>query len=167
MPAAGRLWRRVFQEVGTEFPEFQTDRMYVDAMAMDLLRRPERYQVIVTGNLFGDILSDLAAELVGGIGLAPSANLHPGRHALYEPVHGSAPDIAGQNRANPMGAIACAALVLRQIGQGTAADEVESALRAAIRVGVTTSDLGGRAGTDEVGEWIADHLGTDGDGEGG
>ena len=159
MPAAGRLWRRVFREVGAEFPELETDAMYVDAMAMDLVRRPERYDVVVTGNLFGDILSDLAAELTGGIGLAPSANLHPGRHALYEPVHGSAPDIAGQDRANPMGAIACAALVLRQIGQGNAADEVEEALREAIRAGVTTADLGGDAGTREVGEWIADHLG--------
>ena len=122
MPAAGRLWRRAFQEVGAGFPEIETDIMYVDAMAMDLVRRPDRYQVVVTGNLFGDILSDLAAELTGGIGLAPSANLHPGRHALYEPVHGSAPDIAGRNQANPMGAIACAALVLRQIGQAGAAE---------------------------------------------
>jgi 3-isopropylmalate dehydrogenase len=163
MPAAGRLWRRAFQEVGAGFPEIETDIMYVDAMAMDLVRRPDRYQVVVTGNLFGDILSDLAAELTGGIGLAPSANLHPGRHALYEPVHGSAPDIAGRNQANPMGAIACAALVLRQIGQAGAADEVESAVRAAILAGVTTADLGGQAQTDEVGEWIADRLGEGGD----
>jgi 3-isopropylmalate dehydrogenase len=159
MPAAGRLWRRVFGEVGAEFPEMETDAMYVDAMAMDLVRRPDRYQVIVTGNLFGDILSDLAAELTGGIGLAPSANLHPGRHALYEPVHGSAPDIAGRNEANPLGAVACAALVLGRIGQREAAQEVERAIRAAIREGVTTADLGGSAGTEEVGRWIADHLG--------
>jgi 3-isopropylmalate dehydrogenase len=162
MPAAGRLWRRAFEEVGAEFPEMRTDAMYVDAMAMDLVRRPERYQVIVTGNLFGDILSDLAAELTGGIGLAPSANLHPGRHALYEPVHGSAPDIAGRNQANPLGAIACAALVLGQIGQREAAHEVEGAIRAAIREGVTTADLGGSAGTEEVGQWIAEHLGESG-----
>ncbi|HSG47400.1 MAG TPA: isocitrate/isopropylmalate family dehydrogenase, partial [Longimicrobiales bacterium] len=158
MPAAGKLWRRAFDAVGADFPDLQRDAMYVDAMAMDLVRRPDRYQVIVTGNLFGDILSDLAAELTGGLGMAPSANLHPGKHALYEPVHGSAPDIAGQNRANPMGAIACAVLVLRQLGQGEAATAVDGAMRAALARGVTTADLGGSGTTEEVGSWIADAL---------
>ena len=120
MPAAGRLWRRVFREVGAEFPELETDAMYVDAMAMDLVRCPERYDVVVTGNLFGDIPSDLAST--------------PRKFTTV-------------------------ALVVRQIGQGNAADEVEEALREAIRGGVTTADLGGDAGTREVGEWIADHLG--------
>ncbi|MEJ2539822.1 MAG: isocitrate/isopropylmalate dehydrogenase family protein [Gemmatimonadota bacterium] len=159
MPAAGRLWRRAFEAVARDFPEVETGAMYVDAMAMDLVRRPERYDVIVTGNLFGDILSDLAAEITGGIGLAPSANLHPGRHALYEPVHGSAPDIAGLNEANPMGAIACAALVLRQFGEDAAAGEVEAAILEAVADGPTTPDLGGTATTEEVGEWIAGRLG--------
>ncbi|MDT8341289.1 MAG: isocitrate/isopropylmalate dehydrogenase family protein [Longimicrobiales bacterium] len=158
MPAAGALWRRTFEAVGSDFPEVERDAMYVDAMAMDLVRRPERYQVVVTGNLFGDILSDLAAELTGGIGLAPSANLHPGRHALYEPVHGSAPDIAGKNVANPMGAIACAALALERSGAERAAGAVERALVRALRAGVTTPDLGGRRSTEEVGTWIADAL---------
>jgi 3-isopropylmalate dehydrogenase len=126
---------------------------------MDLVRRPDRYEVVVTCNLFGDILSDLAAEITGGLGMAPSANLHPGRHALYEPVHGSAPDIAGQNRANPMGAIACAALVLRGLDQADAADRVERAVRDALEEGVTTPDLGGDRTTEEVGEWIAARLG--------
>ena len=160
MPAAGRLWRRAFQAVGEEFPEVEQDAMYVDAMAMDLVRRPQRYQVIVTGNLFGDILSDLAAELTGGLGMAPSANLHPGRHALYEPVHGSAPDIAGQNRANPMGAIACAGLILGQLGVSEAADAVDRALRGAVAAGVTTPDLDGDRTTEQVGAWVADALGS-------
>jgi len=166
MPAAGRLWRRVFREVAEAFPGIQVDEMYVDAMAMDLVRRPDRYQVVVTCNLFGDILSDLAAEITGGLGMAPSANLHPGRHALYEPVHGSAPDIAGQNRANPMGAIACAALVLRQIGQADAAGRVDAAVGEALEAGVTTADLGGAHGTEEVGAWIAARVGPNQGGEG-
>ena len=158
MPAAGKLWRRAFAEVGAEFDGIQQDMMYVDAMAMDLVRRPERYQVIVTGNLFGDILSDLAAELVGGLGMAPSANLHPGRHALYEPVHGSAPDIAGQGIANPLGAIACAGLILGQLGCREGADAVDAAIRASLAKEVATPDLGGVATTEEVGAWIAATL---------
>jgi len=158
MPAAGALWRRAFETVSAEYPEIRSDAMYVDAMAMDLVRRPEEYQVLVTGNLFGDILSDLAAELTGGLGMAASANLHPGRHALYEPVHGSAPDIAGENRANPLGAIACASLVLRQLGQDGAADAVDLAIRASLAEGVRTPDVGGDFNTEEVGAWIADRV---------
>jgi 3-isopropylmalate dehydrogenase len=135
--------------------------MYVDAMAMELVRRPSRFQVIVTGNLFGDILSDLAAALVGGLGLAASANLHPGRHALFEPVHGSAPDIAGTGRANPMGAIACAAMMLRHLELPDAAEAVERAWTAALEQRATTEDLGGDRSTEEVGAWIADRIGTE------
>lgn len=158
MPSAGALWRRAFAAVGEEFPEVEQDAMYVDAMAMDLVRRPHRYEVIVTGNLFGDILSDLAAELTGGLGTAPSANLHPGRYALFEPVHGSAPDIAGSGVANPMGAIACAALVLRHLGAHHPADAVDQAVRRAVTEGVRTPDLGGTETTESVGSWIADAV---------
>lgn len=158
MPAAGRLWRRVFGEIAGEFPEIETDIMYVDAMAMDLVRRPSRYEVIVTGNLFGDILSDLAAELVGGLGAAASANVHPGRHALFEPVHGSAPDIAGQGVANPLGAVASTALLLDHLGEVDAARAVEEAVLAAVGQGVRTSDMGGSLSTEEVGTWIADRV---------
>lgn len=158
MPAAGALWRRAFEAVGSEFEGIRRDAMYVDAMAMDLVRRPEEYEVLVTGNLFGDILSDLAAEITGGLGMAPSANLHPGRHALYEPVHGSAPDIAGQGIANPMGAIACAGLVLDQVGCREGAQAVDTAIRTALAREVTTPDLGGVATTEEVGAWIAATL---------
>lgn len=158
MRHAGGLWRRVFAEVGAGYPDIERDAMYVDAMAMDLVRRPERYAVIVTSNLFGDIVSDLAAELTGGLGLAPSANLHPGKHALFEPVHGSAPDIAGQGRANPFGAIRCVALMLDHFGHGAAGERVEQAVAAAIAQGRTTPDMGGSFSTPEVGEWLAERL---------
>jgi len=127
-------------------------------MAMDLVRRPERYAVIVTSNLFGDIISDLAAELTGGIGLAPSANLHPGRHALFEPVHGSAPDIAGQGKANPLGAIRCGALMLDHFGYPQAGERVERAVAAGIAQGRTTTDMGGSFSTEEVGQWLAERV---------
>jgi len=158
MRHAGGLWRRTFAEVGEAFAEIERDAMYVDAMAMDLVRRPERYAVIVTSNLFGDIVSDLAAELTGGLGLAPSANIHPGRHALFEPVHGSAPDIAGQNRANPLGAVRCVALMLDHFGHAAAGERVERAVAAAIAQGRTTADMGGSFSTSAVGEWLAEHV---------
>jgi 3-isopropylmalate dehydrogenase len=158
MPAAGRLWRRVFRDVAHEHDTIDADAMYVDAMAMDLVRRPAHYEVIVTSNLFGDILSDLAAVLTGGLGMAASANLHPGRHALFEPVHGSAPDIAGQERANPIGAIACVAMLLRHLGRPELAADVDRAIVAALAAGRRTPDLGGSDRTSEVGEWIAHRV---------
>ena len=158
LPAAGALWRRVFREVAEEFPEVETDSLFVDVAAMDLVRRPGDLQVLVTSNLFGDILSDLAAQVTGGLGLAASANLHPGRHALFEPVHGSAPDIAGSGRANPLAAIRCAALLLDYLGHEEARGAVDRAVAASIGEGVTTPDLGGRRSTAEVGAWIADRL---------
>lgn len=160
MRYVGGLWRRVFDEVGEAFPGIERDAMYVDAMAMDLVRRPERYQVLVASNLFGDIISDLAAEITGGLGLAPSANIHPGRHALFEPVHGSAPDIAGTGRANPLGAIRCVGLLLDHLGHGEAGARVEAAAVASFEVGCRTPDLGGDRSTDDVGTWIVDHLET-------
>jgi 3-isopropylmalate dehydrogenase len=158
MPAAGRLWRRAFRHVAEDFPGMDTDTMYVDAMAMDLVRRPGRYEVIVTGNLFGDILSDLAAELVGGLGTAASANIHPGRHALFEPVHGSAPDIAGQGKANPLGAISCVALLLDHLGFAEPAAVIETIVREAVEKGVRTPDMGGVGSTEEVGHWVAKRV---------
>lgn len=151
----GALWRRVFEEVGSDWPEIRRDAMYVDAMAMDLVRRPERYQVVVASNLFGDILSDLGAQITGGLGLAPSGNLHPGSWALFEPTHGSAPDIAGTGAANPLATILCVALLLDWMGCGKAGDDVNAAAVASIKSGVTTPDLGGVATTQEVGDWIA------------
>ncbi len=148
------LWRRVFREVAEEHPGADAETRYVDALAMELVRHPDRFDVIVAENLLGDILSDLGAELVGGPGLAPSANVHPGRHGLYEPVHGSAPDLAGSGRANPVAAILSAALMLRDLGFTEGADRVEDAVDAALAEGVTTPDLGGERTTGEVGRWI-------------
>ena len=158
MRHVGGLWRRAFTDVAGDYPAIEADTMYVDAMAMDLVRRPQRYEVIVTSNLFGDIVSDLAAEVTGGLGLAPSANVHPGRHALFEPVHGSAPDIAGTGRANPLGAIRCVSLMLAHLGFVDAAERVEAAVAASVEAGKATPDLGGSLTTDEVGGWIAARL---------
>jgi 3-isopropylmalate dehydrogenase len=158
MRHAGGLWRRVFAEVGREYPEVEQDAVYVDDMTMELVRRPERYAVIVTSNLFGDIISDLAAELTGGLGLAPSANLHPGRHAMFEPMHGPAPDIAGKGMANPFGAVRCVTLLLAHFGFTAAGERVERAVAAAIAEGRTTRDLGGSFTTTSVGEWLADRV---------
>jgi 3-isopropylmalate dehydrogenase len=160
VPHVYGLWRRVFSEVATDYPDIDADMQYVDALAMQLVRAPDRFEVIVTSNLLGDILSDLAAELVGGMGLAPSANLNPGRHALYEPVHGSAPDIVGTGAANPMAAILSAALLLRDGGAYEAAERVEAAVDAALEAGVRTPDVAGSHTTEQVGAWIADHIET-------
>jgi len=161
VPHVYGLWRRVFAEVADSYPEIETEMQYVDALAMQLVRSPDRFEVIVTSNLLGDILSDLAAELTGGMGLAPSANVNPGRHALYEPVHGSAPDIAGTGTANPMAAILSAALLLRDGGAVDAADRIEQAVDAALRGGLCTPDVGGTRTTEQVGKWIADRVATD------
>jgi len=152
------LWRRIFLEVAAEYPHVESEMRYVDALAMEMVRVPERFGVIVTSNLLGDILSDLGAELVGGPGLAPSANVHPGRHGLYEPVHGSAPDIVGTGRANPFAAVLSAALLLRDNGAPEAAAALECAVDAGLAEGVRTPDIGGTATTGEVGAWLADHV---------
>ena len=158
--AAHGLWRRVFEEVGAEYGDITRDTRYIDAMAMDLVRTPESFQVIVTGNLFGDILSDLASILVGGLGLAPSANRHPGRVAMFEPVHGSAPPMAGKDVANPMAAILTLGMLLETVGAADAAAAVERAVRAAIAAGITTPDiLAGTSGTRAVGDWITERVG--------
>ena len=154
----GGLWRRVFAEVGAEYPDIAQEVMYVDAMAMDLVRRPGRYEVVVTSNLFGDILSDLGAQVTGGLGLAPSGNVNPGSWALFEPVHGSAPDIAGRGTANPIAAVGCASLSLTYLGLDEAAADIDECIAASIREGVTTPDLGGNATTRGVGEWMAARL---------
>jgi 3-isopropylmalate dehydrogenase len=152
------LWRRVFQEVAAEFPFVRTEAEYVDALAMKLVRQPEHYSVIVTSNLFGDILSDLAAALVGGLGVAASANLHPGQIGLFEPVHGSAPDLAGDGTANPMAAVLSAALLAEHTGAPEVARRLEAAVADAVAHGVTTPDIGGAGSTSVVGDWICARL---------
>ncbi|HEX6371696.1 MAG TPA: isocitrate/isopropylmalate dehydrogenase family protein [Longimicrobium sp.] len=158
MEFAGGLWRRVFKLVSAEYPEIESEALYVDMLAMDMVRRPERYQVIVTGNLFGDILSDLGAQLAGGLGLSPSGNIHPGRIGLFEPVHGSAPDLAGRDLANPFAAILTSGLMLEHLGRPDLGKRLEHAVRDCIIAGETTADLGGTLGTVAAGDAVARRL---------
>ena len=148
------LWQRVFKEVSTEYLEIQATHLYIDALAMLLVTDPGRFEVIVTNNLFGDIITDIGGALQGGLGMAASGNIHPGRTSLFEPVHGSAPPLAGKNVANPMGAILSAALMLETLGHSDAAARIEAAVEAAVHAGATTEDIGGKLGTREVGDWI-------------
>lgn len=156
---AHRVWQETFKRLAAEYPGITTEHRYVDALALEMVREPERFQVIVTNNLYGDILSDLGAGLVGGLGLAASANLHPGRPGLFEPVHGSAPPLAGKNVANPFAAILTCAMMLRELGEEEAAHTLERGVTAALAAGIRTADLGGAAGTKEAAAWVAEHLG--------
>ncbi len=155
MPDAHGPWRRAFEEVGRAFPEIEREHRYVDALCMELVRQPGRFEVIAAPNLLGDILSDLAAEIIGGPGLAPSANLHPGRPGLFEPVHGSAPALAGKDVANPLAAILSAALLLDDLGQREPAEVMRAAVVDAVAARRTTPDLKGELGTEAVGDWVA------------
>jgi len=158
MTHAGGLWQRVFKAVATEYPRVETQHMYVDALAMQMVRDPRGLDVIVTNNMFGDILTDIAAGLQGGLGLAASGNLRPGHTSMFEPVHGSAPPIAGKNIANPLGAILTAAMMLTHLGLTAAAQKIEAAVLDAVRQNKTTVDIGGKLGTREVGEWVAKQV---------
>jgi 3-isopropylmalate dehydrogenase len=158
MTHAGGLWQRVFKEVSAEHPKVTIQHMYVDALCMQMVRDPRQFDVIVTNNMFGDIITDLAAGLQGGLGMAASGNIHPGRTSMFEPVHGSAPPIAGKNQANPFGAILTAAMMLRHLGIGKEADKIESAVVEAVRQKKTTVDIGGHLGTKEAGEWVTNAL---------
>ena len=152
------LWQRVFKQLATEYPGITATHMYIDALAMFLVKDPGQFEVIVTNNLFGDIITDIGGALQGGLGMAASGNIHPGRTSLFEPVHGSAPPLAGKNIANPMGAILSAALMLETLGQVDEARAIEAAVEAAVHEWQTTVDIGGKLGTREVGQSIADRL---------
>jgi 3-isopropylmalate dehydrogenase len=155
------LWQRVFAEVRGEYPKIESRHLYIDTLAMELVRDPRQFDVIVTCNLFGDILSDLGAQLAGGLGLAPSGNIHPGQISLFEPVHGSAPNLAGKNLANPAGAVLASALMLDHLGMPKPATALRAAVRAAVRDKKTTADLGGNLGTREAGDWLAERVAMD------
>jgi 3-isopropylmalate dehydrogenase len=155
MTHAGALWQRVFKIVGSEYPQIEKQHMYVDALCMQMVRDPRAFDVIVTNNMFGDIITDLAAGLQGGLGMAASGNLHPGKTSMFEPVHGSAPPIAGKNIANPFGAILTGAMMLAYLGMAAEASKIEAAVLEAVRQKKTTSDIGGTLGTREAGEWVA------------
>jgi 3-isopropylmalate dehydrogenase len=156
---SSRLWREVVQRIGRSYPEIELEHLYVDNCAMQLIARPTNFDVILTSNMFGDILSDEASMLTGSIGLLPSASL--GEHsALYEPVHGSAPDIAGRNKANPIAAIASAGLMLRySFHMEAAAQAIEGAIEQVLKRGVRTADLPGKSrplSTTRMGDLIAE-----------
>ncbi|WP_339689729.1 3-isopropylmalate dehydrogenase [uncultured Parasphingorhabdus sp.] len=154
-----QLWRDVMIETSAEYPEVELSHMYVDNAAMQLVRNPGQFDVVVTGNLFGDILSDQASMCVGSIGLLASASLGEGTKGLYEPIHGSAPDIAGQGIANPSAMILSAAMMLRHsFGMDAEADRVEAAVAAVLAQGVLGHDLGGEASTTEIGDAIVAQL---------
>jgi len=154
----GDLWQRMFKEVAETYPEITANHQYVDAMAMYMVLDPTQYDVIVTNNLFGDILTDLGAAIQGGLGLAASGNIHPGKVSLFEPVHGSAPPLAGKGIANPIGAILTSAMMLEYLGFQTLSKDIEQAVRAAISANETTRDLGGQLSTEEAGAAIVAHL---------
>jgi 3-isopropylmalate dehydrogenase len=141
--------------VAAEFSEIQAQHMYVDALCMHMVRDPKQFDVIVTNNMFGDIITDLAAALQGGLGMAASGNIHPGRTSMFEPVHGSAPKFAGKNIANPIGAVSTAAMMLEYLGLTKEAQKINGAVLEAVRQKKTTQDIGGNLGTRESGEWIA------------
>jgi 3-isopropylmalate dehydrogenase len=152
------LWQRVFKAVAAEYPGIEATHFYADNLALQLIRRPQQFQVIVTCNMFGDIVTDLGAALQGGLGMAASGNIHPGKLSLFEPIHGSAPKYAGTDTANPMGAILTGALMLEHLGWAGPATRVEAAVQWALEQGQTTADLGGALGTRAVGDAIAARL---------
>src|SRR5882672_1763231 len=158
MAYAGDIWQRCFKEVSARYPGIQTNHLYVDALTLLFVRQPKDFQVVVTNNMFGDIVTDLAAALQGGLGMAASGNIHPNGVSLFEPVHGSSPPLAGKNVANPMGAILTAAMLLEHLGLGEAARAVENAVIACVNEGKLTQDVGGNLGTREVGDAVAGKI---------
>jgi 3-isopropylmalate dehydrogenase len=149
------LWQRVFKDVAPDYPGITPTHYYIDALAMYMVLDPGQFEVIVTNNLFGDIITDLGATFQGGLGMAASGNLHPGKTSMFEPVHGSAPKFAGKNIANPIGAIASMALLLETLGARDEAAAIDAAVARAVRERQVTADVGGALGTREAGDWIA------------
>ena len=158
MRFGGDLWLRVFEEVSREYPSIEHFHMFVDALTMQMVRAPEMFDVIVTNNMFGDIVTDLGAGLQGGLGMAASGNINPGKVSLFEPIHGSAPKYAGKDVANPIGAVLTAAMMLEYLGHNDAAKSIERAVVAAIDANETTKDIGGVLGTRAAGEAIFKRL---------
>jgi 3-isopropylmalate dehydrogenase len=152
------LWQRVFREVAAQYPSIAATHYYIDALAMYMVLDPGQFQVIVTNNLFGDIITDLGAAFQGGLGMAASGNIHPGKTSMFEPVHGSAPKFAGKNVANPIGAIASMSLLLETLGLADEAAAVDAAILKAVRERQVTADIGGAMGTREAGDFIAAAL---------
>jgi len=155
MRYAHDLWQRCFAEVARDYPGIHARHLFVDALTLQMIKKPESFEVIVTNNMFGDIVTDLGAALQGGLGIAASANLHPGRTSMFEPVHGSAPKYAGTGEANPVGAVLSTSLLLETLGHADAAAGIEEAVRQSLRKGQTTRDVGGSLTTSQVGDLLA------------
>ena len=160
MTAGHALWQRVFRDVAADYVGIAAAHYYIDALAMYMVLDPGQFEVIVTNNLFGDIITDLGAALQGGLGMAASGNIHPGRTSMFEPVHGSAPTFAGRNIANPIGAIASAALMLETLGLAAEAAAVDAAVSRAVRERQVTPDAGGALGTIQAGDFIVNAIRT-------
>jgi 3-isopropylmalate dehydrogenase len=158
MRYGGDLWLRTFEEVAKEYSEIESFHMFVDALTMQMVRAPEMFEVIVTNNMFGDIVTDLGAALQGGLGVAASGNINPGKVSLFEPIHGSAPKYAGKDVANPFGAILTAAMMLEYLGHKEEADLIGQAVVEAIEANEATHDLGGSLGTKAAGEAVGKRL---------
>lgn len=153
------IWTRAFAEIGKEYPDIERDHAYVDACAMLMIQKPERYDVIVTTNLFGDILTDLGSMLQGGIGIAASANLHPGKTSMFEPIHGSAPDIAGQNVACPLGAIMAMSMMLDYLGEKDPAKQIEGSVAHLLESGeISYPDSRSGISTTEMGDMVIEQI---------
>ncbi|HKB11843.1 MAG TPA: isocitrate/isopropylmalate dehydrogenase family protein [Vicinamibacterales bacterium] len=152
------LWQRVFRELAAQYRDIEPRHLYIDALVLLMVQNPAQFDVIVTNNLFGDIITDLGAALQGGLGVAASANLHPGKTSMFEPVHGSAPPLAGKNVANPIGAILSAGLMLDYLGWQQEAAAVSAAVHDAVAAGQGTTDIGGSLGTRETGDYVAGRV---------
>jgi 3-isopropylmalate dehydrogenase len=158
MRYVGDLWQRVFAEVGREYPDVESSHLYIDALCMQMVKDPSQFDVVVTNNMFGDIATDLGAALQGGLGMAASGNLHPGRISMFEPVHGSAPKYAGTGKANPFGAILTASLLLEHLGHVAEAAAVERAVARCVREGRATADVGGTLATSAAGDAVCERI---------
>ncbi len=158
MRFVGDLWQRTFAEIAKQYPEIEASHLYIDALCMQMVKNPRQFDVIVTNNMFGDIATDLGAALQGGLGMAASGNIHPGRVSMFEPVHGSAPKYAGTGKANPFGAILTAALLLDHLGRNAEAAAVETAVAACVREGAATADVGGSLSTAQAGDAVCERL---------
>jgi len=158
MRFVGDLWQRAFAEVKKDYPGIEASHLYIDALCMQMVKDPRQFDVIVTNNMFGDIATDLGAALQGGLGMAASGNIHPGRASMFEPVHGSAPKYAGTGKANPFGAILTAGLMLEHLGKSSEAAAVEAAVAACVREGAATADVGGSLSTSAAGDAVCARL---------
>jgi 3-isopropylmalate dehydrogenase len=152
------LWQRVFAEISAEYDDIESEHLYVDALTMQMIKNPNRFKVIVTCNMFGDIVTDLGAQLQGGLGLAASGNIHPGATSMFEPVHGSAPKYAGADRANPLAAILTMGMMLAYIGLNDEAARIDQAVKACVDARECTVDVGGRLGTAATGDAVVQRL---------